>query len=127
MKIRTGFVSNSSSSSFILGVKPGIKEIEPLVADSIGIEEGSIFFSQKKEIVKSLTESLEVVDIDDEIEEQDGHESGIKYWTKLKETGWQIFRGSLCSDAEPAESALCYSTFEIKKEDLFIIKDYAGF
>ncbi len=53
MKIRNGFVSNSSSSSFIVGFKKGLsdEQKEQLLLKKMGINENSFFYNIAKEII----------------------------------------------------------------------------
>lgn len=57
MKVRNGFVSNSSSSSFIVGVKKGEKLTEKLLLRLFKVPEDSPLYSFAKDVAKVALEA----------------------------------------------------------------------
>lgn len=65
MKIRAGFVSNSSSSSFIIGMKKEKLTINKLM-DNIGINKENLFYQTIKEYAGTLINDLIIYENKDE-------------------------------------------------------------
>jgi hypothetical protein len=131
MKIRKGFVSNSSSSSFVVAFKgdnlkkelENIFKVENLLLKGIG-----------KAVADCFVENAEkVVSLKDYVEEQYG-DSNIEYWIKedstlkkmkkLIDDGWMVWTGSFGTDAEnPLEYWLCETDLNYKGENIVIIHE----
>ena len=56
MKIRNGFVSNSSSSSFLIISKNG-KLTKDMLMKSFGVEKGAVLYNFAKNMAKEMFES----------------------------------------------------------------------
>lgn len=143
MKIRNGFVSNSSSSSFIIGYKGNKPTIEDMTK-KFGVVKGSPFYSVAKKIAQFLSVQMNkenkitrtklLYEYEDYLTTQMTEEEQIKVITKesygeLKKVIPQIFsgeylvyEGSVVSDGDGFEQMLCEMGFEILDEDFFFIK-----
>lgn len=133
MKIRNGFVSNSSSSSFIIAVKGKkdyMKEIKARIMG--GVEKGTlahqlllpylnVFADAEKLSMDRLLEDRGYETVEEMKESYEGDVAVEKL-----EDGWNVFRVHVCSDSgDPIENALYDSDWEpIKTNDFYMVKDY---
>lgn len=62
MKIRKGFVSNSSSSSFVIGVKGNKELTKDVIVDQLGVPSNSPLYKFTDKLASYLIENTEVVD-----------------------------------------------------------------
>lgn len=120
MKVRNGFVSNSSSSSFIIGsIEVMTKERLEKIAN---IQEGSPFESLFKEIVDIVFRNLgEPIKTVKEFEKENGYVSD-----KVKELfakGFIFYSGGFSSEGEPAEMMLCGTPWNYESDDIYIEKE----
>lgn len=123
MKIRNGFVSNSSSSSFIIACKGNLKDVmkeyrldntspwASIVNNSINIliENSRKIGSTEKEVIDYL---------DDEGYDEEDFESLKEY----ARDGYTIYMG-LVSDESGLEAGLCDMSFNYKSDNLIIEKE----
>jgi hypothetical protein len=131
MKIRTSFVSNSSSSSFVIAAKTDTlnKELEKI-------------FKVENRLLKNIGEAVadcfvenaeQVVSFEDYVKEQYG-DSNIEYWIKedstlkkmkkLIDDGWTVWTGSFATDSDnPLEYWLCETDLNYKDENIVIIHE----
>jgi len=129
MKRRNGFVSNSSSSSFIVGFKgennlkeklmEGIEKnpLKPIIEKMVDcIVEKVTIYKDKKSFIESE------FDVIDEIDDRELKES---YPTihNLFDKGFVVGYGYFSDDEYGLESALCYSDLHINDEDFFVEHD----
>jgi hypothetical protein len=135
MKIRNGFVSNSSSSSFILALPKGTTEenIKEMMLSKMQVPKTSIIFGMAEEMAVCFADSVDrPLDIDKEIKdtqkykEEDWAQEWIKELEGYKEKGMIVFRGGFCDDGDGAEQLLCYSNMEIVEEN-FYFKNEGGY
>jgi hypothetical protein len=121
MKIRNGFVSNSSSSSFVVAVPAEQKNTAISVTLTANIQD----YVQDR--ITTKEELLEY--INDNCYDPDERIYQYAEWVKFIEAGKVILAGSFSSDSgEPIESALCERG--LKKEDnpaLDIIQSEGGY
>jgi hypothetical protein len=131
MKIKTDFVSNSSSTSFIYISK------EELTIDSFFSMVGVEFDSPLNNMFTSLFYALkESIDRGDEIKDikdiEDGNYSidlSVETLNKVQaslDEGYSVILADLSSDGELHESFLCVESFEIESSD-FIISAYNNY
>jgi hypothetical protein len=128
MKTRLGFVSNSSSSSFLIASAPEvdvdkkIKELfavppkhplEALVEDIPGIIENCT-----EEVFENLDDYLDYIEREGDRPDKDI----LKYLEK----GWIVSIGSFTDEEGGIQSTLCMSDLDYESDDL-IIKHEGGY
>ena len=119
MKIRNGFVSNSSSSSFIVAYK-GEKPTVVTVMKSFGIAKDALAAKMFEGVFKVLlsAKSISKGDID-ELREYSPNCDEIK----LLDGGWKVLVGGASDeDDNPSESFLCFSDIDLSTDTLRVIK-----
>lgn len=123
MKIRNGFVSNSSSSSFVLAVK----------ADATEEQIKEVFYNNKEDVIQFLEESLEYLEINEECggdvdlafdvfvknSAQEIFRDAIEYGMKLD--GWNVYGGT-CGDEEGGDLGAYLYRFGGIKSDILKLK-----
>lgn len=139
MKIRIGFISNSSSSSFIVAIPKGMseEEQEKFLFKKMKVEEGSIFFWAASEIAKCiLSGETEIRKIlydyycyrDSSIEEiMETHKDDhiVVLLKKCLDRNLQIFFGSASSDANGYGEKMMYEMEWFVEEEDFIASKYS--
>jgi len=147
MKIRNGFVSNSSSSSFVVMMKGNKKMSEETILKTFDVSEKSPLYSFSKDLAQWMIRNLEEQDIkgihdyyigsygkenpteDEMIQEIIDDYGGIDKddLEKIKNKEYRYYSGSTSSDSgEAIESYLCESSFDIDTDDI-IIKGEGGY
>jgi hypothetical protein len=137
MKIRTGFVSNSSSSSFIIAFKGDVKQLKVRLdevfklPDSYPLKE--LVGDVSKTIIKSLEEEYQsgIKSMDDflsyQSEEYGNDINDIdKEQLDLIQKGFTLFPGSFSSEEWGIEATLCKTKIDYVSDDL-IIKAEGGY
>jgi len=127
MKIRNGFVSNSSSSSFLILSKNGELSKEILL-NSFNVSDKSPLYPMVKQMVKEIINSSEELSIDDYIQnyyhdEEDMKEiDPIRYEMieKVRNNNWKIY----ISDADSCDQpALCEMELNYEDDNILIEKE----
>ena len=119
MKIRTGFVSNSSSSSFIVAYK-GEKPTQEQMMESFGITKGSPAADLFSGIFQELLTAKRMPKVEiEEMRENDPDDEVLK----LLDEGWTVLQG-LASDegSDPDESFLCFYDIDISTNTIRVMK-----
>lgn len=122
MKVRMGFVSNSSSSSFVIGVKG------ELTADKImkvfNVDEKSPLHGVAAEMASLLVDRAEEVSMKEMLDDGYLSEDVIK---QLIRKDFTLYKGNICSDGEPVECALCEAVGLDYEDDEIYINKEAGY
>jgi hypothetical protein len=126
MKIRNGFVTNSSSSSYIIGVKGELTTEKVLKA--FGVENESPIIDIIRPIAEYVAESDEINDIDEWLDECWGYEDRNDYddYQKLKDLQkeeFKIFHCNVSSDEWGAGCILHEHVINIKTNEMVIFRD----
>jgi hypothetical protein len=127
MKIRQGFVSNSSSSSFIFVLKKEI-DLKEKIKQLLKLPEDSPFSSITKDIADIVVENSEPTDIKEYIEDYfyDTDEYP-EYCGKVMAKEWELFTGSFSDEEGDLSAFLCnYFKIDYEDEDIIFIKE-AGY
>jgi hypothetical protein len=139
MKIRNGFVSNSSSSSFVIAVKGDLeKQIDKLTESVIkDIKNSPLDFSNMiKGMMNSFIHTSEKIDdinceefeYDYGWTEEDFAERYPEIYDKIKNEGWNLYLGAVHDeDVEPEEMMLVAAAIDYKDDDNLIIKKDAWY
>lgn len=127
MKIRNGFVSNSSSSSFVIASKDELTEEK--LFELFKVDKNSFFYPMALNMVKTLI-NLSVSTSEKELLEDYRTDSvndlpfeQQKLVEKERE-GYKIYRGWASDDTcEAAETFLCQSDLDYEDDDLYVYKE----
>jgi hypothetical protein len=130
MKIRNGFVSNSSSSSFLIISKNG-KLTKDMLMKSFGVEKGAVLYKFAEDMAKEMIDSSEEYTIekykknygwedmtDEEFKEQ--YPDKYELLKEVEKNGWKIYEGSADSYEQ---AALCSLEINYEDENVKIEKD----
>lgn len=127
MKIRTGFVSNSSSSSFIIAAKGELTEDR--VFDAMGVDENSMFSSFAREIAGTLVreaydtiksvEDLLYIRGYDTLSEWHEYYDGSREEKWLAE-GYTLHEGSASDQEDNAEYWICRNGIHLEADGLIV-------
>ncbi len=135
MKIRNGFVSNSSSSSFIVGLPKGMsdKKKRDFLLEKMDVNEDSFFFLAAKEIADCIIDSTPIKTIEDMMEDygydsvEDFTENYPSYADVFNRFGayeLDIFSGSASDDEyEIGAQLFCGMEWKLSTDDFFIDKE----
>jgi hypothetical protein len=128
MKVRNGFVSNSSSSSFIIASREELTKESLLKAFNVDkkspiydmVEEvASIFYDNgEKTTIKKLKDNYGI----ENEEDYEGYYGKIV--KKIEKSGFDyIYEGSVGDDNGGLESGICYMGMDYTGDDLIIWKE----
>ncbi len=126
MKIKTDFVTNSSSTNFIIISKKEINSSEDLV-EVLGINKDSPIYSYINEFCMEVLTNTDknyfgVKDLDEEkefIKKEFGLKTFRKY-SKLTRKGYKVYIGRADTEFNELMNFFAMDYFEIDNKDLFI-------
>jgi hypothetical protein len=126
LKIRNGFVSNSSSSSFILAWKGNLKEE---LEDAFGFDKeypiqfkGNNFTKKFLEAITPYENGITMQDLHDQYGDDDNDWPNNKIIEWMND-GYKVGLGDFSDDEDDVETFLCNSEIQWDKENLKIIKE----
>jgi len=112
MKIRNGFVSNSSSSSFILGVKGELTK--DVLIRSLGVNTTSPLYPMAKIMADLIFLEARPYDTDYDCNQE---------YKRLLSEGFTVYSGNASSEGDGIEQALCELDIHYWSEDFVFLKD----
>jgi hypothetical protein len=129
MKIKSGFVTNSSTTSYIIICDGDFTQKD--LANLMGVQEGSEFSGLVESLYRSLHRGLSPARSAQEINEQYGgdfevylrecfSEEVLRKVLNAEGKGKKIFVGSLSSEDNETESFFCCDSFEWENDKLYI-------
>ena len=126
MKIRFGFVSNSSSSSFIIAFKGNENELREKLRDIFGSLPEKYPIKAMPPIGDIVADNVEddpiktLNDWDERYGDwNNSHENHAKFIERLKE-GWTIYYGGFVDDRSKLEEFLCDSDIDYEDDKILI-------
>lgn len=121
MKIKTDFITNSSSTSFILAFNPENSNKEVVTSNLIkafGIKEDSIL----REIFEDFLYYLDYEEFDKKNltpYQLNIYKNEFEKIDKLRKKGFKIYIGRLRSENEFIESFLCQDIFYVESDEVY--------
>ncbi len=131
MKIRIGFISNSSSSSFVMMVPKGTsaEEIQSKIEKHVGKMEGFFLPNFRQDLIDTIIECIgEKIDLEKDLQwEIDWISKNSGSCTKerdrlqeLIDKNIDIYQGGFPDDGEGCQLFLCYTNFKVEEENFFM-------
>ena len=120
MKIKTDFVTNSSSTSFLL-VCDGDFTLAEFIK-LVGVENTSPLipiFNKLFELIKREMKPIDDLKFEQKIEEL--HPNVVKKLLEYRKSGKVIYEGELSAeDGDPIEAMFCVDSFEAENENIYL-------
>lgn len=116
MKIKTDFITNSSSTSFILAFNDEFSSKK--IIKAFGIKENSIL----TEIFEDFLSELEYKELDEkELREyeKEMYKDDLEKINELRKKGKKVYMGYLSSDNSLLESFFCQDAYLIENEEIY--------
>lgn len=118
MKIRTGYVSNSSSSSFVIATKKKLTKESML--EAFQTPKGHPMRDIAEQICALVVSRAEEPNIDELKQEVEYGCKISKKTLKLIDDGWLVRTGSFYTDDGGIDCLLCETGIKIKTEELLL-------
>ena len=125
MKVRNGFVSNSSSSSFIIGYKCSDKDLNIDLKEALKFPDNyPINPNDDFSLILSRAIDERFDTLDDYLDYCNNESNDVdKFIVHLLKDDYKVALGSVCDEDEYAEAFLCESDIHYKSDRLVIEKD----
>ena len=132
MKVRTGFVSNSSSSSFVMIVTKGMSEEEmgARIAESIGPMSNFFIPDFRQDLIDTIMKSKGgKINLEGELKSEqdwidknpDGSTEERDEWQKIIDKNVDYYQGGFSDDGDGALQAwLCGTSFKVERDGFFM-------
>lgn len=114
MKIRLGMVSNSSSSSFIIGCKD--KPTKTKLLKAFKVSKDSVFYDLAEGMSDCMVEVKEIGPEDRECYDEE-------LMTKIADKGFKTYVGYAANDNGSVEECLCDISLDYEDDDIIIYKE----
>lgn len=127
MKTRHGFVSNSSSSSFIVATKPGVTESQ--LVELLKVPKDSPLRFVAEEIASlimrqnSMTPKEAISEYEEDYGEAISESVNYDIIEKAIKKDMEIRQGSVADDGEPIEAMFCDMGMEYEDDNIIIRKE----
>ena len=124
MKIRMDFVTNSSSSSFILGVKGDLSREE--ILRLLKVPEDSVLRGMAEKFASIIYSGARKFDLDKKLKDYDCDdisELPTIYNVINKKSSFTFYEGTIWDDTDYTSAALCNMDFEYEDENFIFYKD----
>jgi hypothetical protein len=119
MKVRSGFVTNSSSSSFLIACK---KELTPeAIMEAFNVPNDSLLYGVALDFTKTLYDNSSLATEESEFPDYLLDKEELE---KLTKQGFEFYYGYISNDSgEVAEQYLCDVGIDYRSDSLIIIKE----
>lgn len=131
MKIRYGYVSNSSSSSFIVGVKAGKLTVEHLM-EAFQVPESSPMYEIARDFAKTMYNLADEVTIE-RLRDNWGYEDSVSLEemanrgskeADLLLKGYKVYQGYASDEGtQGAENYLCRTAIDYEGETVYVCSE----
>lgn len=124
MKIRTDFVTNSSSSSFVIGLKDELTKEKLLKVFNVG--EDSIFYPMAREMANFIVREAEEMTLEEVLDDfcEEKISDLPKSCQKIFGKGLRFFKGWASSEGDGIELALYNMDIKYEDENFVFLKEY---
>jgi hypothetical protein len=127
MKIRNGFVSNSSSSSFVISVPTGVSLTKDLIVKAFSVEMTSTMYPIAVSMAEMfVNRSEKVSDLLGAVEEGEIRKREGNFLLGLMNKGRDVYAGSMKDQDGPIEAVICEMGFNYISDEITIYKE-AGY
>jgi len=133
MKIRQCFISNSSSTSFIITSKNVLTE--DVLLELSKVDEDSIFYDIIKQMVNVIVDNINELKTENDIYNNFGEHDSLDEFVKcneyltmpilnFKNKNHHLYIGSFSNESDSLEAGLSYSKIYTNIEDFYFSTDY---
>ncbi|MDR1084345.1 MAG: hypothetical protein LBP22_05650 [Deltaproteobacteria bacterium] len=134
MKIRQDFVTNSSSTSFLISLHGEFTQENFLKGLRLNpdfllhpmFEEMFEIVDRCKQDTDELMKSYSLESVEDFLDRMSFNEETIEIFNSYLAEKWKIYSGYFSDDCSPLEQYLCFSDFLVHNEDIFFATTSRG-
>ena len=118
MKLKMGFITNSSSTSFILVCDDSFSI--DMLSKAMGIERDSPLYIMVEKLYKKITDEAEKVQQVSEFDHIKISKCNLDKINNFISRGKKIYMGSIRSEDEAILSFFCMDAFEVEGDDFYL-------